>query len=63
MISCSEKNEEIEQDKKLRWDFRGGPVVPACQCRECGFSPWSEQAPRAVGQLSPCVATTEAQVP
>ena len=21
MISCSEKNEEIEQDKKLRWDF------------------------------------------
>ena len=27
MISCSEKREEIKQDKKLRWDFHGGPVV------------------------------------
>ena len=27
MISCSEKYEEIKQDKELRRDFHAGPVV------------------------------------
>ena len=26
-ISCSEKYDEIKQDKKLRRDFHGGPAV------------------------------------
>ena len=32
----------------------------ACQCRGCGFNPWSRKIPHAEGQLSPCTATTEA---
>ena len=33
------------------------------QCRGLGFDPWSRQTPRALGQLSPCTITAEAQAP
>ena len=35
----------------------------ACWGRRHGFSPWSGKIPCAVGQISPCAATTEACVP
>ena len=31
----------------------------ACQCRGCGFNPWSEKTPHAMEQLSLCAGTTE----
>ena len=31
----------------------------ACQCREHGFSPWSEKIPHATEQLSPWATTTK----
>ena len=44
---------------KMILDFPGGSVVKnACQCRGCGFDPWSGKIPHAVGQLSLCTANT-----
>ena len=41
--------------------FPGGPVVKKyiLQCKGHWFSPWSGKIPHALGQLSPCTATTE----
>ena len=45
----------------LPWCLSG--KESAYQCRRLGFDPWSREITLAVGQLSPCATTTEAQVP
>ena len=46
-------------------DFPGGSVAknPPANAGDTGLIPGLGRFPRAVGQLSPCAATTEAQVP
>ena len=42
--------------KRLLWWLCGNKS--ACQCRRCGFDPWSGRIPQALEQLSPCTTTS-----
>ena len=33
-----------------------------CQCKRCGFDPWSGKIPHATGQLSPSATTAEPEL-
>lgn len=45
----------------LPWWPRGWES--SCQCRGLSFDPWPRKTPHALGQLSPCATSTEAQAP
>ena len=51
--------------QELYENFPGGPVVKNLPANtgDLGFDSLSRKIPHALGQLSPCVATTEAQAP
>ena len=46
---------------RLPWWLSGKEST--CQCWRHGFDPWSRRIPPAMGQLSLCATTTDAQVP
>ena len=47
----------IFKNRGLPWWLSG--TESACQCRRQWLGPWSGKIPRALGQLSPCIATLE----
>ena len=54
---CTPSGVWIREPSGLPWWLSGKEAT--CQCRRCGFHPWSGKIPHAAEHLSPCATTTE----